>query len=66
MMHILPITGALAIFTIVAEPVTPWITVLGLLRLTLAIVVLSCFLIHWLETTLLGGVGLTRVQVPKS
>jgi len=45
----LPLTGPFAIFTIVAEPVSPWIAVLGLLCLTLAILVLSCFLIHRLE-----------------
>ncbi len=47
----LPITGPLAIFTIVAEPVSPFIAVLGLLCLTIAILVLSCFLIHRLEIT---------------
>jgi ABC-type transport system involved in multi-copper enzyme maturation permease subunit len=47
----LPITGPLAIFTIVAEPVSPFIAVLGLLCLTIAILVLSCFLIHRMEIT---------------
>ena len=47
----LPITGPLAIFTIVAEPVSPIIAVLGLLCLTIAILVLCCFLIHRLEIT---------------
>ena len=47
----LPITGPFAIFTIVAEPVAPWIAILGLLCLTTAILVLSCFLIHRLEIT---------------
>ncbi|HKV60741.1 MAG TPA: ABC transporter permease [Candidatus Acidoferrum sp.] len=47
----LPITGPLAIFTIVAEPVAPWIAVLGLLFLSIAILVLSCFLIHRMEIT---------------
>jgi ABC-type transport system involved in multi-copper enzyme maturation permease subunit len=47
----LPLTGPLAIFTIVAEPVSPWIAVLGLLCLTIAILVLSCFLIHRMEIT---------------
>ncbi len=47
----LPITGPLAIFTIVAEPVSPVIAVLGLLCLTIAILVLSCFLIHRMEIT---------------
>jgi len=45
----LAVTGPLAIFTIVAEPVAPWIAVLGLLCLTTAILVLSCFLIHRME-----------------
>jgi ABC-type transport system involved in multi-copper enzyme maturation permease subunit len=47
----LPIRGPLAIFTIVAEPVSPFIAVLGLLCLTIAILVLSCFLIHRMEIT---------------
>jgi ABC-type transport system involved in multi-copper enzyme maturation permease subunit len=47
----LPIDGPMAIFTIVAEPVSPFIAVFGLLCLTVAILVLSCFLIHRLEVT---------------
>jgi ABC-type transport system involved in multi-copper enzyme maturation permease subunit len=47
----LPTDGPLAIFTIVAEPVSPFVAILGLLCLTLAILVLSCFLIHRLEVT---------------
>jgi len=47
----LPIDGPMAIFTIVAEPVSPFVAVLGLLCLTVAILVLSCFLIHRLEVT---------------
>lgn len=47
----LPIDGVMAIFTIVAEPVSPFIAVFGLLCLTVAILVLSCFLIHRLEVT---------------
>jgi ABC-type transport system involved in multi-copper enzyme maturation permease subunit len=47
----LPITGPLAIFTIVAEPVSPFIAVVGLLCLTIAILVLSCLLIHRMEIT---------------
>ena len=46
-----PLTGPLVIFTIVAEPVPPLIAVLGLLCLTIAILVLSCFLIHRMEIT---------------
>jgi ABC-type transport system involved in multi-copper enzyme maturation permease subunit len=47
----LPIEGPMAIFTIVAEPVSPFIAVFGLLCLTVAILALSCFLIHRLEIT---------------
>jgi ABC-type transport system involved in multi-copper enzyme maturation permease subunit len=47
----LPIRGPLAIFTIVAEPVSPFMAVLGLLFLTIAILALSCFLIHRMEIT---------------
>ena len=47
----LPIRGPLAIFTIVPEPVSPFIAVLGLLCLTIAILALSCFLIRRMEIT---------------
>jgi ABC-type transport system involved in multi-copper enzyme maturation permease subunit len=47
----IPVEGPMAIFTIVAEPVSPFIAVFGLLCLTAAILVLSCFLIHRLEIT---------------
>lgn len=47
----LPITGPLAIFTVVAEPVSPFPAVFGLLGLATAILVLSCFLIHRMEIT---------------
>lgn len=47
----MPLNGPLAIFTIVAEPVPPLIAVLGLLCLTIAILALSCFLIHRMEIT---------------
>ena len=47
----LPVGGPLAIFTVVAEPVAPFIAVFGLICLTVAILVLSCFLIHRLEVT---------------
>jgi len=46
-----PIHGPLALFTVVAEPVSPLIAVLGLLCLTIAILALSCFLIHRMEVT---------------
>ncbi len=47
----LPVEGPLAIFTVVAEPVAPYVAIFGLLCLTVAILVLSCFLIHRLEVT---------------
>jgi ABC-type transport system involved in multi-copper enzyme maturation permease subunit len=47
----LPMEGPLAIFTVVAEPVAPFIAVFGLLCLTVAVLVVSCFLIHRLEVT---------------
>jgi ABC-type transport system involved in multi-copper enzyme maturation permease subunit len=47
----LPISGPMAIFTIIAEPVSPFIAVLGLLSLTIAILGLSCLLIHRMEIT---------------
>lgn len=47
----LPVSGPLAIFTIVAEPVSPLVAVLGLLTLTAAILVLACYLIHRMEIT---------------
>jgi ABC-type transport system involved in multi-copper enzyme maturation permease subunit len=47
----LPVDGPMAIFTIVAEPVSPFIAIFGLLCLTVAILVMSCFLIHRLEVT---------------
>jgi ABC-type transport system involved in multi-copper enzyme maturation permease subunit len=47
----LPVTGPMAIFTVVAEPVSPFVAVFGLLCLTVAILVLACFLIHRIEIT---------------
>jgi len=47
----LPIRGPLAIFTIVTGPISPFMAVLGLLFLTIAILALSCFLIHRMEIT---------------
>lgn len=47
----MPADGPMAIFTVVAEPVAPYLAVAGLLCLTIAILVLSCFLIHRLEVT---------------
>ena len=47
----LPVSGPMAIFTVVAEPVSPFVAVFGLLCLTIAILVLACFLIHRIEIT---------------
>jgi ABC-type transport system involved in multi-copper enzyme maturation permease subunit len=47
----IPVEGPMAIFTIVAEPVSPFLAVFGLVCLTVAILVLSCFLIRRLEVT---------------
>jgi ABC-type transport system involved in multi-copper enzyme maturation permease subunit len=47
----LPLEGPLAIFTVVAEPVTPVLAVLGLLCLSVAVLALSCFLIDRMEIT---------------
>src|SRR6266403_2494059 len=47
----LPITGLLAIFTIVAEPAPASVAILGLVGLTIAILVLSCFLILLMDIT---------------
>ncbi|HXZ81203.1 MAG TPA: ABC transporter permease [Terriglobales bacterium] len=47
----IPTQGFLALFTVVAEPVTPFVSVLGLLCLTAAILIFACFRIHRLEVT---------------
>ena len=47
----LPVDGPMAIFTVVAEPVAPWLAVAGLLGLALGVLVVSCLLIHRLEIT---------------
>jgi ABC-type transport system involved in multi-copper enzyme maturation permease subunit len=56
--HLCPVKlmpqGPLAIFTVVAEPVAPWLAVVGLICLALAVLVLSCFLIRRLEITYTG------------
>ena len=48
---ILPSSGPMAIFTVVAEPVSLLVAVIGLLCLAVAVLVLSCFLIHRIEIT---------------
>jgi ABC-type transport system involved in multi-copper enzyme maturation permease subunit len=45
----LPMDGPMAIFTVVTEPVSPFLSVFGLCCLALAILVLSCFLIRRIE-----------------
>lgn len=47
----LPIDGPMAIFTVVAEPVSSFVAIFGLLCLTVAVLVLSCFLIRRIEVT---------------
>jgi ABC-type transport system involved in multi-copper enzyme maturation permease subunit len=51
--HLCPITlptdGPMALFTVVAEPVAPFVAVFGLCCLALAVLVLSCFLIRRVE-----------------
>jgi len=47
----IPTQGFLALFTVVAEPVSPFVAVLGLLGLAAAILVFACFRIHRLEVT---------------
>jgi ABC-type transport system involved in multi-copper enzyme maturation permease subunit len=47
----LPVEGPMAIFTVIAEPVSPFVAVFGLLCLAVAILVVSCFLIRRLEVT---------------
>lgn len=51
--HLCPVTlpadGPMAIFTVVAEPVSPFIAIFGLCCLTVAILVLACFLIRRIE-----------------
>ena len=47
----LPVEGRLAIFTVVTEPVAPVLAILGLLCLSVAVLLLSCFLIERTEIT---------------
>jgi ABC-type transport system involved in multi-copper enzyme maturation permease subunit len=47
----LPVEGPLAIFAVVTEPVAPVLAILGLLCLSVAVLVLSCFLIDRVEIT---------------
>jgi len=47
----LPVEGPMAIFTVVTEPVSPVVAVVGLLCFSVAVIVLSCFLIDRIEIT---------------
>jgi hypothetical protein len=47
----LPMEGPMALFTVVAEPVAPVFAIAGLFCLMVAVLVLSCFLIHRVEIT---------------
>ncbi len=44
-----PPAGVFALFTVVTEPIAPWVAVLGLLLLTLAGLVFACFYVRRLE-----------------
>jgi ABC-type transport system involved in multi-copper enzyme maturation permease subunit len=46
--------GLMALFTVIAEPVSPWIAVPGLLCLSLAVLVLACFRIRSMEISYLA------------
>jgi len=41
--------GLMALFTVVAEPVRPWVAVIGLLLLAAAVLVFACFRIRYFE-----------------
>ncbi len=50
----IPSTGAMALFTVVAEPVSPWIAVPGLLVLTGAILIFACMRMRRTEISYLA------------
>lgn len=50
----IPSTGLMALFTVVAEPVSPWAAVPGLLCLSTAILVFACFYIRRTEISYLA------------
>jgi len=51
---ILPPDGLMALFTVVAEPVSPWIAVPGLLMLSLAVLVFAAYRIRTMEISYLA------------
>jgi ABC-type transport system involved in multi-copper enzyme maturation permease subunit len=50
----IPPQGLMALFTVVAEPVSPWIAVPGLMLLCTAILVFACLRIRWTEISYLA------------
>ncbi len=44
-----PASGITALFTVVSEPVAPWVAVIGLLMLAAAVLTFACFRIHAIE-----------------
>jgi ABC-type transport system involved in multi-copper enzyme maturation permease subunit len=44
-----PVSGLLALFTVVTEPVAPWLAVIGLICLASTIVTLACFRMRTIE-----------------
>ena len=50
----IPPDGLLALFTVVAEPVSPWLAIPGLLCLSIAILVFACFRIRKTEISYLA------------
>jgi hypothetical protein len=50
----IPPDGLLALFTVVAEPVSPWLAIPGLLCLSIAILVFACFRIRNTEISYLA------------
>jgi ABC-type transport system involved in multi-copper enzyme maturation permease subunit len=50
----IPAEGPLALFTVVAEPVAPWVAVLGLLALSAAVLVFACRQIRRTEISYLA------------
>jgi len=50
----IPPDGLLALFTVVAEPVSPWLAIPGLLCLSVAILVFACFRIRKTEISYLA------------
>jgi ABC-type transport system involved in multi-copper enzyme maturation permease subunit len=49
-----PPDGMMALFTVIAEPVAPWLAVLGLICLSVAILIFACFRIRKVEISYLA------------